>query len=176
MKHRLEAALSSVSRLLLGAAAVAVLTMTALVALSAFMRYFVGSPFAFTEELVALLYLAMVFFTIPIGTLRREHIVVSVCVERTAPKTQRVLAVLAAIITVAFAVWFVYETYAFAAFSRTLEARSDHVGILLWPWMAIMPATMTLVGVIAIVRGFGSLSNLIAGTDGAPENPSGARL
>ena len=176
MLLRLEAALALVSRALLGGAALAVLAMTALVALSVVMRYFVGSPFAFTEELVALLYLAMVFFTIPIGTLRREHIVVTVCVERAGPRWQRLLALLATLVMVVFAVWFVYETYAFTAFSRKQEARSDHVGILLWPWMAIMPATIALVGVIAVLRGWQSLRNSRVGIESAPGNLGGDRL
>ena len=173
---RLDAALALASRALLGGAALAVLAMTALVARSVFMRYLVDSPFAFTEELVALLYLAMVFFTIPIGTLRREHVVVTVCVERAGPRLQRVLRLAAAVVMIVFTFWFVCETYAFTAFSRKLEARSDHVGILLWPWMAIMPATVALVGVIAAVRGWQSLRNPRVGIESAPGNLGGDRL
>lgn len=173
---RLETALALASRMLLGGAGLAVLAMTALVGLSVVMRYVVGSPFAFTEELVALLYLAMVFFTIPIGTLRREHIVVTVCVERAGPRLQRVLALLAALVTVVFAGWFVVETWSFAVFSRKLEARSDHVGILLWPWMMVMPATMALVGVIAALRGWQSVANPGAAADAASAQYSGDRL
>ena len=174
--RRLEAALGLASRVLLGGAALAVLAMTALVALSVVMRYAVGSPFAFTEELVALLYLGMVFFTIPIGTLRREHIVVTVCVERAGPRLQRWLALLATLVMVVFAAWFVVETWALADFSRKLGARSDHVGILLWPWMAIMPATMALVGVIAALRGWQSFSQGPASGEAAPGTFGGDRL
>lgn len=176
MTPRLEAALARVSRALLGGAALAVLAMTALVALSVVMRYVVGSPFAFTEEIVALLYLAMVFLTIPIGTIRREHITVSVCVERAGPRLRWLLGLAAALTMIMFAAWFVYETYAFTAFSRKIEARSDHVRILLWPWMAIMPATMALVGVIAAIRGWESFRRprLDAGT--SPDKLAGDRL
>lgn len=173
---RLESAFALASRALLGAAALAVLAMTTLVVLSVVMRYVVGSPFAFTEEIVALLYLAMVFFTIPIGTIRREHIVVSVCVDRAGPRMRRVLALLAGLVMIAFAVWFVWETYAFAAFSKKLEARSEQVGLLLWPWMAIMPATMALVGAIAAVRGWQSLRDPRADGPSVPAHFSGDGL
>ena len=173
---RIEGALGRVSRALLGGAALAVLAMTALVSLSVVMRYVVGSPFAFTEELVALLYLAMVFFTIPISTIRGEHIVVTVCVERAGPRMQRLLALLAAVVMVVFAAWFMVETWAFAAFSRKLEARSDHAGLLLWPWMAIMPATMALVGAIAILRGWQSLRNHQIGDGSTTVNATGDGL
>lgn len=173
---RIEAALALVARALLVGAALAVLAMTALVALSVVMRYFVGSPLAFTEELVALLYLAMVFFTIPVSTLRREHIVVNVCVQRAGPRSQRLLGLAAALVMIVFAVWFVYETYAFTAFSRRLDARSDHVGILLWPWMAIMPLTIALAGVIALVQGWQLLRHRQLPVEPATQAPGGERL
>ncbi len=175
MRH-IEPALAWVSRALLVSAAVSVLAMTALVALSVVMRYFVGSPFAFTEELVALLYLAMVFFTIPVSTMRREHIVVNVCVERAGPRSQRLLAVAAAMVMIVFAVWFVYETFAFTTFSKKLDARSDHVGILLWPWMAIMPLTIALAGLIALVQGWHLLRHPQMPIVSADQVPSAERL
>jgi TRAP-type C4-dicarboxylate transport system permease small subunit len=172
---RLDAAFEAVCRAMLRGAAIAVVAMTVLVALSVVMRYALGSPFAFTEELVALLYLAMVFLTIPMGTLRREHITVSVAVDRAGPAVRRLLAVLAALVMVVFAAWFTMETWAFAAFSRWLEARSDHVGILLWPWMAIMPAVMILSGAISLVHAWRALRGR-AHHDGRGTTPAGDGL
>ena len=173
---RLDTSLAFASRALLCGAALAVLAMTSLVALSVIMRYFVGSPFAFTEELVALLYLAMVFFTIPIATLRGEHIVVTLYVDRTGPNGRRLLGLAAGLVMVVFAAWFVYETAAFTALSRSLESRTDHVGMLLWPWMAIMPLTLALAGIIAAVRGWQSLRHPGAPPPIATEHSGGDRL
>ena len=89
---------------------------------------------------------------------------------------QRLLGLAAALVMIVFAVWFVYETYAFTAFSRKLEARSDHVGLLLWPWMAIMPATIALAGIIALVRGWQSLWNPRLGIESTPDKLGGERL
>lgn len=86
---RMEVVFTAISRVLLFVAAASVFAMTALVALSAYMRYFVGSPFVFTEELVALLYLVMVFLTIPICAIRREHITVTAAVEHPADVAAR---------------------------------------------------------------------------------------
>jgi TRAP-type C4-dicarboxylate transport system permease small subunit len=147
---RVDAVFASLSQAMLGIAGGAVLAMTALVVLSVVMRYVVGRPFAFTEEVVALLYLTMVFLTLPIGTLRREHIAVGVLTHRARGSMRRALAAAAAMVTVAFAVWFVAETVAFTRFSARLGAQSDHLGMPLWPWMAIMPAIMGLVGIIAL--------------------------
>ena len=50
--------------------------MTALIVLSAIMRYFVGAPFNFSEELVGLLSCSMAFLALPIGLIAREHIAI----------------------------------------------------------------------------------------------------
>jgi len=168
---RLVGALTLVSRALLAAAAAAVLAMTALVVLSVIMRYVIGSPLAFTEELVALLYLAMAFFTIPISTIRREHIVVSIAVDRSGLILRRALAMLASAVMIVFAVWFAWETSAFAAFSSRLGARSEQVGLLLWPWMAIMPATMALVAGIALAQQWRSIRDPGMRSESAPHGP-----
>ena len=173
---RVATLLAALSRLLLVGAAGLVLAMTGFVALSAIMRYFVGSPFGFTEELVALMFLAMVFFTIPISTVRREHIVVTVCVERVRPPLKRVLALVAALVMVAFSVWFVIESWSTMAFSAKIGARTDQVRLLLWPWMAIMPAIMALVAFVALLQLWQAIRSPLRATDAAPQRPTGDRL
>jgi TRAP-type C4-dicarboxylate transport system permease small subunit len=149
MSRQIERVLGALSRFLLAIAAAAALTMTALVVTASFMRYVVGTPFRFTEELVALLYVAMMFFTVPYGTFMRQHITVSMLVERAAPRSRHWLQALATLAIIAFAVWFTIEAYQFAAFSQEIGARSEQFDFLLWPWMALMPLAMTLVAVIA---------------------------
>jgi len=48
--------------------------MTIFVSLSAIMRYVIGKPFGFTEELVGLLFAALVCLALPYVTARRNHI------------------------------------------------------------------------------------------------------
>ena len=173
---RFEAFLAAISRALLVGAGISVLAMTGLVVLAAFMRYIVGSPFAFTEELVALMFLAMVFLTIPISTVRREHIVVTVCVERAGPRLQRGLALVATLVMLVFAVWFVFESYQSAAFSRKIGARTEQVDLLVWPWMGIMPAIMAFVGVIVTLQAWQAVGGLRRGGGPLPDRQTGDRL
>ena len=173
---RFEAFLAAISRALLAGAGILVLAMTGLVVLASFMRYFVGSPFAFTEELVALMFLAMVFLTIPISTVRREHIVVTVCVERAAPWLQRALALVATLVMLVFAIWFVFESYQSAAFSRKIGARTEQVDLLVWPWMGIMPAIMAFVGVIVTLQAWQAVGDLRRGGGPLPDRQTGDRL
>jgi TRAP-type C4-dicarboxylate transport system permease small subunit len=148
----LEAMLSGIARALLAMAAVSALSMTGLVVLASVMRYIVGSPFRFTEELVALLYAAMMFLTVPLCTLRNQHISVTLVLDKVGAGGRRLFRLLACLVTLAFVAWFIVESYKFAAFARDIGARSEQVDILLWPWMALMPATMALVAVIVAVQ------------------------
>lgn len=164
----LERSFGRLGRALLVLAAVAALTMTALVVLASIMRYLLGTPFRFTEELVALLYAAMMFLTIPLCTLRNEHIGMMLVVERSRPAARRVLRLLACLVTMAFAVWFGIESWKFAAFGRELGSRTEQVDFLLWPWMALMPATMALVALIVLLQTIRAIIAIRDGTDLAP--------
>src|SRR5689334_9480960 len=113
------------SRVMLYAAAAAALVMTALVVLASAMRYFLGSPFRFTEELVALLYLGMVFLTIPNSTVRREHITVDLLNTALGPRARKWSSVLALLVMITFSAWFVIESYEFAAFAEQIGARTE---------------------------------------------------
>lgn len=148
----LEAAAARFANVLLVAAAGAALTMTALVVLASVMRYVVGSPFHFTEELVALLYAAMMFLTIPLCTIKNQHIGMTVVVQRLGAPGKRILRLLSCMVTLIFAVCFIVESYKFTAFGRELGSRTEQVDFLLWPWMAIMPATMAFVAVIVAIQ------------------------
>jgi TRAP-type C4-dicarboxylate transport system permease small subunit len=162
--HRM---LERLARAMLLTAAAAALAMTALVVLASIMRYVVGAPFRFTEELVALLYASMMFLSIPLCTFRRQHISVPLIVEMVGPRARRVLALLASVVTLVFAVWFVIESWKFAAFARELGSRSEQVDFLLWPWMMLMPGAMAVVAVIVTVQLFAAGSSLFTGEEAA---------
>jgi TRAP-type C4-dicarboxylate transport system permease small subunit len=146
---RVNRMLGAAATALLYIAAAAALAMTALVVLASVMRYVAGSPFRFTEELVALLYLGMVFLTIPNSTMLRQHITVDLLKTRVGPTPRKWLGVAGLGVMIAFTAWLTVEAYAFAAFAEQIGARTEQVDILLWPWMALMPATFAIVCIIA---------------------------
>lgn len=132
--------------------AVIVLLMTGLVALASVMRYFLDRPFDFTEELVALLYVALVFLTIPLASFRDEHIRVTLLTDRLGARAARVMAVVACLVVMAFSLWFLSEAVEFARFAHQLGEESEQVGLLLWPWKSLLAASILLVAVIAAWR------------------------
>ena len=65
--------------------------MSLFVVLSSVMRYVVGAPFAFTEELVGLLFTAMIFAGMPVCTLRRTHISVTIIPDLLSDGSRRIV-------------------------------------------------------------------------------------
>ena len=126
--------------------------MAVFVVLAASMRYLAGAPFRFTEELVGLLFVTLVFGTLAQGAVRRRHIGVSLLTAAYPPALRRLADALAGLLTLAGCVVFGYFSYEFAAFSYQIHARSDASGLLLWPWMALMPAACVLLGLVTAAR------------------------
>jgi len=134
--------------------ALALLVMTLLVVISAVMRYFVGRPFSFTEELVALMYMSMVFLGIPLVTMNKSHVAVSVLPQRLQAAWRGVLGAGAAVVMIVFCAWFTFEAWGWMDHSRRLHSKSEQADFLLWPWMAVIPVTMAFVTLIAVFHMF----------------------
>jgi TRAP-type C4-dicarboxylate transport system permease small subunit len=150
--QRLEISIHAIARWMIYVATGAGIVLSGFVALASIMRYAVGAPFAFTEEIVGLLFAAMVFLALPYCTLQGKQIEVTFVVERLPLTWRRVSAIAALLFTFAFCLiygWFAYE---FAETSFMFNARSDMGRILLWPWMALMPLGCLLMAIAALVR------------------------
>jgi TRAP-type C4-dicarboxylate transport system permease small subunit len=152
--RRIETIFSAVSWAILWIATVALLSMTVIVVSSAFMRYVATRPFSFTEELVALMYMAMVFLAIPISTVLHRQVSITVLPERLMLKYAHPFRTLAALIMIMFCGWFGLECFLYVRESYVFNSKSEQVGLLLWPWMAIMPIAMWFVALISILHFF----------------------
>ena len=150
--QRIETLLYALTRIIVHIGTVAALLLTGLVVLSSIMRYLLGSPFHFTEELVGLLFMAMVFLTVPFGFSERKHIRVTVLTRLLSPKAQQASEVFASIVAIAFTTWFFIESWKFTAFAYDLGARTEQTELILTPWMALMPITFGLVIAVVFVQ------------------------
>jgi TRAP-type C4-dicarboxylate transport system permease small subunit len=137
---------------LLWLAVVAGMLMTTFVVMASVMRYFVGSPFRFTEEVVGLLFVALAFLGLPWATMRNRHLRITLIPDKLPPAVRRWTDLLGMILVLIFLVAFGWQSWEFASFSLMLNARSDMGGILLFPWMALLPAMCAAAAVGVIVR------------------------
>jgi TRAP-type C4-dicarboxylate transport system permease small subunit len=133
-------------------AAIAAILMTALVFSGAVMRYLVGAPLRFSDELVGLLFVAMAFLALPLGLLQGRHITIDIVTRGLRGPWRRLADLLAVLILIVFAIAFIVVSYQFASFSFLIDSRSEISALLLWPWMAIMPLCMAVALLVALVQ------------------------
>lgn len=131
----------------LGAACIA--GMAALVVMAVVMRYALGAPFAFTEELAGLLMVSAVFLGMPFVLASHAHIRVGLLYERTSGALRRALWLLGQLVFVAFAAIFFRDALADARFTLMLGLRSEVARIDLAPFVIGMAAGVALAGLVA---------------------------
>ena len=139
--------------------AIAGMVLTVFVVLSAFMRYAVGAPFYFSDELVGLLTAAVFLLALPYGLVDKSHLRITLVVNRLPPLGQAIAEAAAKLILVAFAAVFMVQSYDFTIVSYNFGSRSEMAEFLLYPWMALMPVVFALMilivanNVLAIMLG-----------------------
>ena len=146
----LNRVLDLLCKALLWVAVVAGMLMTGFVVLASLMRYLVGSPFRFTEELVGLLFVAMACLGLPWATLHDRHLRITLIPERLPPPLRKLSELMSTLAILAFSVYFGILAWDFAYTSLRINARSEMGGIPLFPWMALLPLMAALVGVAVI--------------------------
>ncbi len=118
--------------------------MTGLVLVSTLMRYLAGSPIGFSDELSGLLFLSLSFLSLPHVLNTSQHIRIDLLVRTLSRRLAVAADIFANGIFVAFAGIFAYQAWDFMMFSLQIGSRSEISGVLLWPWMALMPLSMLL--------------------------------
>lgn len=157
--------LTWIVRIALFFAALLGLVMSLLVFGSVFMRYVVNSPWRFSDELVALLFSACVFLTIPY-TFAMDLSIRVTLIHDYLPRAVRQLAdALANIACIVFFLVFGWLSYEFFNFSFMIDARSDVARIPVAPWMALMPISAFLTALIIVSKWVLSASSIKLGTD-----------
>ena len=166
----LERGLGFVSKQLSYLACVSAVVLTAFVLLSVFMRYFLGAPFHFTEDVVSLLFLATSFLSIPITAHRRSYIRISVVTQVLPKRIQDAVAVLASLVFLVFVLWFCRDAWAITSFSYEIGAQTETAEIPIAPWQLLMPIAMAVVALICIVQ---LIELFLVFSRGAPPDNSG---
>lgn len=145
----IDRAILWVARLLaaLGAACVAV--MAALTVAAVVMRYGLGAPFRFTEELGGLMLVCAVFLGMPYVLATQVNIRVSLVSDRAPGPLRRLLWVLGQGVLIAFAAVFFRDMLADAQFTQRLGLRTEVARILLAPFVWVVVGAVGLVAAIA---------------------------
>ncbi|WP_249975568.1 TRAP transporter small permease [Vreelandella olivaria] len=127
--------------------------MTGLIFVSTMMRYLGGRPLRFSDELAGLLFLSLTFLCLPHVLDKGRHIRIEILTQLAPPSMVRVMDMVGTVTLLAFCLVYAYEAYDFMSFSYSINSRADISGILLWPWMAIMPLSMLLCILVQVRHG-----------------------
>ena len=146
--------------LALACAALAALGLTTIVGIivtSVIMRKFANTPLHITEEVVGLLLSVALFLGLPIVTLRNRHVHVSLLTTYVSGKAKALVQVLGLTVGIVFFGWLILETIPWFEFAFKRSLKTETTRILLYPWMALMPLSLVITGLILILRLLGIL-------------------
>lgn len=145
----IDRAILRVARLLAAVAAAAIAMMAALTIAAVVMRYGLGAPFRFTEELGGLMLVSAVFLGMPYVMARHANIRVTLVSDRVPAPWRRILWVLGQAVLLAFAAVFFRDALADAQFTQRLRLKSEVARIPLAPFVWGMVGSVGFLAAIA---------------------------
>lgn len=147
--ERIDRAILSLTRAMAALGAGCIVAMTALTVAAVAMRYGLGAPFRFTEELGGLLLVTSVFLSLPYVLARHGHIRMTLLSRRLPEPARRATWIVGQAIFVAFALVYLRDAWADAAFTRRLGLRSEVARIPLGGFALLPVAGMGIAAAIA---------------------------
>lgn len=151
-RPRLDAAVLLLARALASLAAAAVAAMAVLVVASVVMRYALGAPFRFSEELAGLLLAMAAFLAMPLTVAADLNIRVTLLPDRLGPGARRVFFVFGQLILLAFGAVFLLEAWKIAEFTAARNLKTEQARLVLAPWIMAMAAAVALMSLFAVWR------------------------
>ena len=143
-------AFKQAQRGLLALAAWALALMLILVFAGVAMRYLVGSPLAFTEELSGLLLVICFFFAMASSIDQRSDIRITLLSGLLRGRARIWTWRLAEALLVVYLLVFVWQAWKFAQLGVMFKERSEQASLLLWPWKAAILFGLLVAAVAAL--------------------------
>lgn len=119
-------------------ATIAGMSLSFFVFLSVVMRYLVGAPFYFTEELVGLLFCALAFLSFPIAEVRGLHVRMELLTRHLDDRVRLTAQLFALIVLLCFCGVLFYHGFNYMLFSYRITARTDTADLLIYPWVIVI--------------------------------------
>lgn len=159
VRHVVQRGLEFLAFVFASFAALGMISIVGLIFTSVVMRKFANSPLHITEEVVGLLLSVSLFLGLPLVTLRAKHVRVSILVENVSGPVRRALNMIGLALGVFFFAWIVFEAVPWWEFAHRLNLKTETSRILLYPWMAVLPVSLSLTGLILVARFLGVIDN-----------------
>jgi len=156
-----EKMLDRLNRFLNGLAGIAVAIITGLIVISSIMRYLVNRPLHFTEELSALLFMAISVLSISYVFRAGQHIRIRAIFDRLPSPLRGFVDLAADLSTIVFLFFSIYWTWVFAYETHEFGGTSPDAGIRLFPWMLLVPVSLFVLVLNLLVDTIGKARLLI---------------
>ncbi len=135
-----------------GTAALGMIAIVGIIVTSVLMRKFANMPLHFTEEIVGLLLSVSLFLGLPMVTLKAKHVRVSLVVNLLKGTGRLALQIAALLVGIFFFSWLIWETIPWFEFAFKRNLKTETARILLYPWMVLMPLSLTFTCAIFVAR------------------------
>jgi TRAP-type C4-dicarboxylate transport system permease small subunit len=139
------------AKLFAALSALTVAAMVGLIAFSSIMRYIVGKPFHFADELSALFFMALSVLPIAYVAKLKNHIRIRMIFDRIPQPARDWVALTAEVVTLALVVMVVKITWDFAYMTYEFGGRSADASLLLFPWMMLIPISFGMFGLSTVL-------------------------
>ena len=133
-------------------AALCMVGIVALITTSVVMRRFAATPLHITEDVVGLLLSAALFLALPLVTLRSRHVRVSIVANALQARFSWAVHSAAMLVGLLFFGWIFIEALPWLDFAWRRNLKTETARVLLYPWMAVLPLSVGLTGVIFAAR------------------------
>lgn len=143
-----------------GAAALGMISIVVIIVTSVLMRKFANSPLHITEEVVGLLLSVSLFLGLPMVTLKAKHVRVALLSDLLKGKWHFAMQVAALLVGIGFFSWLILESIPWFEFAFERNIKTETTRILLYPWMALMPLSLTITCTIFIARLIGVIDRV----------------
>ncbi|WP_028660554.1 TRAP transporter small permease [Nocardioides insulae] len=132
--------------------AIAVILMMLHIVAHALMRAFFNAPIYGTNELVAYWYLPVVaLLGIPAAQLQREHISVTLVLERLNTTTAAVFKIFACVFGALLSLGFAWFGFAEAMDNMEMRSTAGVTDIITWPVYFLVPVVFILLGILYVL-------------------------
>ena len=134
---------------------------TLLVVVSSLMRYIIGKPFHFTEELGALFFMVISVFSMAYVLTIQRHIRIKLVLDHIPQPFQGYVEFFAHLIGLIIVAILIKETWNFSYVTHKMGGISPDAGIPLFPWMAVIPLSLTIFEIVLLKGTVEKIRNLL---------------
>jgi TRAP-type C4-dicarboxylate transport system permease small subunit len=153
--------LHSISKVFNFIAATIVGATTLLVVVSSLMRYIFGKPIHFTEELGALFFMVLSVFSLAYVLTIDRHIKITIIFNRIPKTIRSYVELFSYFISIIVIAILIKLTWNFSYLTYNMKGRSPDADIPLFPWMILIPLSLTIFELILLKEALMKIKNFL---------------